>query len=119
MNLSVIVTLGLTLALVFDASVGATANNLQGIGLTASHKQIIYDRIASERGQSLAGGSRLGIGDTIPDSVMLNAVPISVKEQVGLLRDFKFIKVTDNKILLVDPATRKIVDIITKQDAGR
>ena len=27
---------------------GATTNNLQGIGLTASHKRIIYDNIASE-----------------------------------------------------------------------
>jgi hypothetical protein len=28
---------------------GATTNKLQGIGLTASHKRIIYDNIASEQ----------------------------------------------------------------------
>jgi hypothetical protein len=135
MTLSVIVTLGITLALAFVASdttlpksqhatdallaQATTDAPGEGIGLTESHKRIIYDRIASEQEQTFSGGSRLAIGDTIPDSVMLNAVPISVKDQVGLLRDFKFVKAMDSKILLVDPANRKIVDIITKQDAGR
>ena len=140
MNFSMIAMLGLTVALACgvsepafpesqrapdaqlaqagaDAPGGATANNLNGIGLTPSHKRIIYDRITDEQGQTLSG--RLAIGDTVPDSVMLNAVPISVKDQVGVLRDFKFVKLMDGKILLVDPTTRKIVDSVTSQDAGR
>ena len=32
-----------------------TTNNLQGTGLTASHKRIIYDNIASEQEQTLSG----------------------------------------------------------------
>ena len=99
---------------------GATTNNLQGIGLTASHKRIIYDNIASEQAQTVSGDLRLAVGSTIPDSLMLNSMPIAVKDQIGLLlRDFKFVKVTGDNILIVDPASRKIVDIITKQDAGQ
>ena len=99
---------------------GATTNNLQGIGLTASHKRIIYDNIASEQAQTLSGDARLSVGSSIPDSLMLNAMPIAVKDQIGLLlRDFKFVKVTGDNILIVDPASRKIVDIITKQEAGQ
>ena len=101
------------------ASGGATTNNLQGIGLTASHKRIIYDNIASEQAQTLSGDSQLAIGSTIPDSLMLNTMPIEVKDQIGLLKDFKFVKLRDDKILIVDPATREIMDIITKQEAGR
>ena len=97
---------------------GATTNNLQGIGLTASHKRIIYDNIASEQAQTVSGDLRLAVGSTIPDSLMLNSMPIAVKDQIGLLlRDFKFVKVTGDNILIVDPASRKIVDIITKQEA--
>ena len=48
---------------------------------------------------------------------MLNTMPIAAKDQIGLLKDFKFVKVADDKILLVDPATRKIVDTVTKEDA--
>jgi hypothetical protein len=102
-----------------DAAGSATTNNLQGIGLTASHKRIIYDNIASEQAQTLSGDPRLAVGSTIPDSLMLNIMPIAVKDQIGLLRDFKFVKLTGDNILIVDPASRKIVDIITKQEAGR
>ncbi|MGC1572391.1 MAG: hypothetical protein WA750_09820 [Pseudolabrys sp.] len=99
---------------------GATTNNPQGIGLTASHKRIIYDNIASEQAQTVSGDLRLAVGSTIPDSLMLNSMPIAVKDQIGLLlRDFKFVKVTGDNILIVDPTSRKIVDIITKQEAGQ
>ncbi|MGE5771128.1 MAG: hypothetical protein ACM3Z4_03640 [Hyphomicrobiales bacterium] len=102
-----------------DAAGGATTNNLRGIGLTASHKRIIYDNITSEQAQTLSADPRLAVGSTIPDSLMLNTMPIAVKDQIGLLKDFKFVKLTGDNILIVDPASRKIVDIITKQDAGR
>ena len=102
-----------------DAAGSATTNNLQGIGLTASHERIIYDNIASEQAQTLSGDPRLAVGSTIPDSLMLNIMPIAVKDQIGLLRDFKFVKLPGDNILIVDPASRKIVDIITKQEAGR
>jgi hypothetical protein len=46
-------------------------------------------------------------------------MPIAVKDQIGLLRDFKFVKLTGDNILIVDPASRKIVDIITTQEVGR
>ncbi|MFZ0399852.1 MAG: hypothetical protein WAL03_02050, partial [Pseudolabrys sp.] len=63
---------------------------------------------------------QLTVGSTIPDSLMLNTMPIAVKDQIGgLLRDFKFVKLTGDNILIVDPASRKIVDIVTKQEAGR
>ena len=106
---------------VAQASPDATgdASILQGIGLTASHKQIIYDNLVGERTQSPSGDPQLAVGSTIPDSLMLNEMPIAVKDQVGPLRDFKFVKLTGDNILIVDPASRKVVDIITKQEAGR
>ena len=98
---------------------GAAGISVQGIGLTASHKQIIYDKIIGERSQSLPGDQQLAVGQTIPDSVMLNTMPIEAKDQVGLLKDYKYVKLRDDKILIVDPATREIMDIITKQESGR
>jgi len=95
----------------------ATADNLRGIGLTPSHKRIIFDHIGNEQAQTVPNNTELSVGSTIPDSLMLNTVPIAAKDQIGLLKDFKFVKVADDKILLVDPATRKIVDTVTKEDA--
>ena len=103
------------------AAGGATDNApvLQGIGLAATHKRIIYDSLADERAQTLSGDPQLAVGSTIPDSLRLDTMPIVVKDQVGLLRDFKFVKLQGDNILIVDPASRKIVDIVTKQEAGR
>ena len=98
---------------------GAAGISVQGIGLTASHKQIIYDKIIGERSQSLPGDQQLAVGQTIPDSVMLNTMPIEAKDQVGLLKDYKYVKLRDDKILIVDPATREIMDIIAKEGSGR
>ena len=104
---------------VAQATVGtagsATADNLQGIGLTDSHKRIIYEGTASEQEQTLSGDARVAVGSVVPDSIILNPMPIAVKDQVGLLKDFRFVKLAGANILIVDPATRKIMDIVTKE----
>jgi hypothetical protein len=46
-------------------------------------------------------------------------MPVSVKDQIGLLRDFKFAKVSDETIVIVDPASRRIVDIVTKAEGAQ
>jgi hypothetical protein len=94
-----------------------TADNLRGIGLTSSHKRIIFDHIGTEQAQTVPNNAELSVGSTIPDSLLLNTMPIAAKDQIGLLKDLKFVKIADDKILLVDPATRKIVDTVTKEDS--
>jgi hypothetical protein len=76
----------------------------QGIGLTASHKQIIYDNIAGEQEQIISGDPQLAVGK---------------HRSRCFLKDYKFVKPAADKILIVDPANRKIVDILTKQEAGK
>src|SRR5262245_57307579 len=93
-----------------QASPGLAGNSpvdkLQGIGLTASHKQIIFDGVANEQEQSLFGDRQVAIGSTVPEAVILSPMPISVKDQVGVLKDFKFVKQTGDNVLIVDPASR-------------
>ena len=45
----------------------ATADNLRGIGLTASHKRIIFDHIGTEQAQTVPNNAELSVGSTIPD----------------------------------------------------
>jgi hypothetical protein len=82
-----------------DTTAGSIAS-LQGIGLTASHKQIIYDSIANEQEQTFSGDLNLSVGSTIPDSLTLTAMPIAVKDQIGLLKDFRFVKLAGDNILI-------------------
>jgi hypothetical protein len=93
--------------------------NGPGIGLTQDHKRTIYREIGSQRPQQVPDGAPMEIGKEIPDSMMLNEMPISVKDQIGLLRDFKSAKLPDENILIVDPAKRQVVDIVTKDEGMR
>ena len=43
----------------------------------------------------------------------------TAKVRAGLLRDLKFARAVDETIMIVDPAKRQIVDIITKADGTR
>jgi hypothetical protein len=106
---------------VAPASAQTTGNGAPspGIGLTADHKRAIYGEIGNEPPRRLPEGSDVAIGGAIPDSLMLNEMPVSLKDKVGLLRDFKFAKLPDETIVIVDPAERRIVDIVTKGDATR
>lgn len=90
-----------------------------GIGLTPDHKRTIYREIGEQRAQPVPEGTSVEIGKEIPDSMTLNEMPISVKDRIGVLRDFKSAKLPDENILIVDPAKRQVVDIVTKDEGTR
>lgn len=98
---------------------GVSSPPAQGIGLTAEHKRTIYREIEHEAIRRIPEGSPVAIGAEIPNSLMLSEMPVSVKDRIGLLRDFKFAKVADETIIIVDPAKRQIVDIVTKSEGAR
>ena len=115
-----LVCAAILLALIAVPAFAQTTGNAApspGIGLTADHKRAIYGEIGNEPPRRLPDGSQIAIGAEIPDSLMLNEMPVSLKDKVGLLRDFKFAKLPDETIVIVDPAARRIVDIVTKGDA--
>lgn len=96
------------------------APGLKGIGLTPAQKRIIYDNTSGERQQKVPDEKSLSVGTVIPDSLMLNEMPVHVKDEIGVLRDFKFVPLQGaQSILIVDPANRKIVEIVTKADAEK
>jgi hypothetical protein len=103
-------------------SVGAaveTAPGVPGIGLTPVQKRMIYDNTSGERPQPVPG-DQVSLGAPIPDSVMLNEMPVHVKDEIGVLRDFKFAVLPDAQaVLIVDPASRRIMDIVTRADADK
>ncbi len=118
---SITIAAALALAPIATPSLAQTngaASPAPGIGLTADHKRTIYSEVAQEPARPIPEGSSIVIGAEIPDSMMLNEMPISVKDKVGLLRDFKFAKLPDETVVIVDPAKRRIVDIVSKSDGA-
>lgn len=100
------------------ASVEA-APGVKGIGLTPVQKRLIYENTSGERPQRIPE-DQVSLGAPIPDSVILNEMPIHVKDEIGVLRDFKFAVLPDARsVLIVDPAKRTIVDIVTRDEATK
>jgi hypothetical protein len=98
---------------------GEAAPGVKGIGLTQPQKRMIYENTSGERQQQVPD-DRMSLGAPVPDSLMLNEMPVHVKDEIGVLRDFKFAVVRDAyAVLIVDPASRKVVDIVTRDDAGK
>jgi len=98
---------------------GEAAPGLKGIGLTPVQRRFIYENISGERQQQVPH-DRVALGAEVPDALILNEMPIHVKDEVGLLRDFKFAVVEGaQSVLIVDPASRKVVDIVGKDDAAK
>lgn len=93
------------------------APGVKGIGLTPVQKRLIYENTSGERQQRVPE-DQVSLGAPIPESVMLNEMPVHVKDEIGVLRDFKFAVVQDARsVLIVDPANRRIVDIVTRDEA--
>ncbi|MDT3685871.1 MAG: DUF1236 domain-containing protein [Pseudorhodoplanes sp.] len=95
---------------------GEAAPGVKGIGLTPVQKKLIYENTSGERQQRVPE-DQVSLGAPIPDSLMLNEMPVHVKDEIGVLRDFKFAVVQGARsVLIVDPAKRRIVDIVTRDE---
>lgn len=95
-------------------SASETANRLDkhGIGLTPEQVKIVTRSVGSQAAQAFPPDASAAIGAQVPESLRLMETPIELKDQVGALRDFKSARLQDGRILLVDPTTRLIVDLL-------
>src|SRR5262245_16494892 len=92
---------------------GEIAPGIRGIGLTAPQKRLICGSTSTQPMVRAPEGERFDVGSTIPDAIMLNEMPIHVKDEIGVLRDYKFATLPDAQaVLIVDPANRKIMEIV-------
>ena len=80
-----------------------------GLGLSPAQSRFIYELTRSEKAQP---ADTPAIGASVPDSMMIVELPVEAKDQIVLLRDFKFARLRDNVVVLVDPTSRVVVDVI-------
>ncbi len=92
-----------------------TANrivNKNGIGLTPDQAKLIVQSVDGQKEQNLPPNTPAEIGVQVPDSLTLMEMPVEVKDKIGSLRDFKSAKLQNDRIVLVDPTSRVIVDVL-------
>jgi hypothetical protein len=103
------------LALVGGVSVAAaqttTTTTTTSFDLSPAQRTTIYKSVTKERVTSPSTDVRVSVGAEIPRSVELHALPSTVVTEVPGAKTYKY-TVVDDQVVIVDPGTMKVVEII-------
>jgi hypothetical protein len=89
-----------------------TSGQQVALELTAEERRLILARIDRERYRADVP-VRLALGAEVPERVELYAFPEPVLERVSKVRDFRFI-VVDRDVVIVDPNSRGVALVINQ-----
>ena len=84
------------------------------LNLTAEQEKVLWTEISDHAmKQNAPSGFSAAVGQTVPISVTLRELPSKAQTDVPAAKSFQYAMV-DNKLLLVNPSDKKIVEIITQ-----
>jgi len=86
------------------------------VSLTGAQKSVIF-RGAIARAQSAPSDFQPSTGATVPQSLRLYAFDDRVQSLVPAAKQYDYLKLPGNDILLVDPNSRKVVAMIEQKNA--
>lgn len=91
---------------------GPSVITREHVELSPAQRTIIYRSIARERVRAAPSiGVEARLGARVPRSVELYQMPTTIVEEVPTLRRYRYMVVND-EVLLVDPATSEVVEVI-------
>ena len=80
--------------------------------LTAAQKQTIYSSISNQKQKETAPATfQPQVGAVVPGSIELQELPKTLVDLVPDLKNYQYAMVT-NQVLLVDPKSKQVVEII-------
>jgi hypothetical protein len=84
------------------------------INLTEENRYIIREIVLKDPNVPKEQGTRAAIGDAPPPGVATQPFPADVAQKIPALRSHRFF-VTDREVVIVDPKSNKIADIVKSQ----
>jgi hypothetical protein len=107
------------LALIASAGVAGAAgmNNSAAtsdhLNLTSAQQKEIWQGVSKQASKETApAGFKATVGAAAPSSIKLQPLPSTVASEVPAVKPYDF-AMLQNQVLIVDPSSRKIVDIVT------
>jgi Protein of unknown function (DUF1236) len=108
-------------ALIVTASTGvAAAAGVTGsatsdhLNLTSAQRHEIWQTVSKQAAKENAPtGFKAMVGETAPGSIKLQALPSDVSSRIPAMKWYDF-AMLQNQVLIVDPSSKKIVDIVTQ-----
>jgi hypothetical protein len=94
-----------------DEAHGAPARLVPHLALSPAQKRAIYTAVARQRLRTSAADIPLTVGATVPRSTVLLALPDAARSDDLSVPDLKYATVDDN-VVVVDPASMRVIDII-------
>lgn len=99
-----------------SASDPSMSNNRSGgsaLSLSDDQQRIVRDNaIAKPAPKAKSADLKAEIGATVPDSIELYSFAANMQHLVPAAAKYDYVKTASNDVLLVDPQSRKVVDIV-------
>ncbi|PAY09587.1 hypothetical protein CK489_03045 [Bradyrhizobium sp. UFLA03-84] len=109
---AILAVLGSVGAALAQSANDAQSNNAHA-NLNPAQQQMVSNSLSSTPSQSAPSGAQPQVGDKVPDSMSAQSMPQNVGDQVPEAKELLFVKLPD-RILLIDPDTKLISEIITE-----
>jgi len=92
------------------ADAGSTSKD--HLNLTSAQQKEIWQSVSKQNMKGTTPtGFRPAVGAVVPGSIQLHAMPGDATKQVPAVRSYEY-TMLQNEVLLIDPTSKKIVDII-------
>jgi hypothetical protein len=99
----------------------APAKSTDSLGLTSAQEHTIYRDIGREvKAQTAPNKFRAAVGSAVPSQIQVYSIPSNVAKQVEAVKDLDYALLKrrydfflwQKQVVLVDPSSKKIVDVI-------
>ncbi len=100
---------------VTDLSVGrqGSAGSNDQLNLTSTQRAEIWQNLSNQAKETPPAGFTPKVGEAVPSSIRVQPLPGSVSSQVPAVKSYDF-AMLQNEVLIVDPTSKKIVDVISR-----
>jgi hypothetical protein len=96
-----------------STTTGAATTN-DRLNLTSAQRHELWQSISNQAAKENApAGFTAKVGDAVPSSVKLELLPPNLTSQIPAVKSYDY-ALMQNDLLIVDPTSKKIVDIITQ-----
>jgi hypothetical protein len=89
-----------------------------GLALGSGEKRTVYQGIVNTDAQDVASDQVLRVGEEAPARIQLSELPKVVRSQIPALTQTRYAKLTNGDVILVNPESRRIVAIVTKDEGS-
>jgi hypothetical protein len=89
----------------------ATAND--HLALTSAQRHDLWQGLSKQEKESAPAGFAAKVGQAVPSSVKLQSLPTNLSSQIPAVKSYDY-AMLQSELLIVDPASKNVVDIITE-----